>query len=207
MRLLRCCLLIACCGVSTLGFGQKEDWLPITEQDQKIKEVPGNPGASAIQLYYAEHIDDSQNLKFVYRRIKVLSEKALQPQGPADVEILVPPDSSVSDLKARTIHPDGKIVDFTDKPFEKVVVKGRGIKFLAKAFTFPEATVGSILEYKYVLNTPVNKVYIYSEWTVQHDLFTLKENLTMKPYLEGLSGLSQGYQISSVTTNLPKEAK
>jgi len=207
MRLLRCCLLIACCAASTLCFAQKEDWLPITDEDQKVKEVPGNPGASAIQLYYAEHIDDSQNLKFVYRRIKVLSEKALQPQGPADVEILVPTDSSVGNLKARTIHPDGKVIDFTDKPFEKVVVKGRGVKWLAKAFTFPEATVGSILEYKYVLHTPANKVYLYSEWAVQHDLFTVKESLTMKPYLEGLSGFGQGYQISSVSTNLPKEAK
>jgi len=53
MRLLRCCLLIACCGVSTLVFGQKEDWLPVTKQDQKIKEVPGNLGASAIQERYA----------------------------------------------------------------------------------------------------------------------------------------------------------
>jgi hypothetical protein len=207
MRLLRCCLLFACWGVSTLAFAQKEDWLPITEQDQKIKEVPGNPGAPAIQLYYAEHIDDSQNMKFVYHRIKVLSEKALQPQGPADVEIIVPPDSSVRDLKARTIHPDGKIIDFTDKPFEKVVVKGRGIKFLAKTFTFPEATVGSILEYKYVLNTPANSVYLFSEWTIQHNLFTAKENLTMTPYLEGLKGFSQGYQISSVSTNLPKDVK
>jgi hypothetical protein len=207
MRAVKCLILAGCFALGLAGMAQKQDWLPVTPQDWQIKEVPGDPGASAIQLYYAEHIDDPRNMQFVYHRIKILSEKALQPGGPADVEILVPPDSSVSDLKARTLHSDGTIVDFTGKPFEKVVVKGRGIKFLAKTFTFPEVTLGSILEYKYVLNTPANRIFIFSEWSVQHDLFTVKENLTMTPYLEGLEGFMAGYQVSMVSTNLSKDMK
>jgi len=206
MRALKCVLLIGCVGLCVAAKAQRQDWLPFTPQDWEIKEVPGDPGASAIQLYYAQHIVDPEFMQFVYHRIKVLSEKALQPGGPADVQILVPTDGSVSELKARTLHPDGTIVDFTGKPFEKVVVKGRGVKFLAKTFTFPEVTVGSILEYKYVLNTPINAIYD-SEWSVQHDLFTVKENLTMTPYLEGLVGFNQGYEISMVTSNISKEMK
>lgn len=186
---------------------QKQDWLPITQQDWEVKEVPGDPGASAIQLYYAEHIDDPDSTRFVYHRIKVLSEKALQPQGPGDVEILVPPDCSIADLKARTVHPDGTIVGFTGNPFQKVVIKGQGFKFLAKTFTFPEVTVGSILEYKYVLRTPANRTFLVSEWEVQHDLFTVQEDLSMRPYLEGLQGYTRGYQVSQVSTNLPKDVK
>src|SRR5579864_89273 len=196
-------LLAACCA----GKAQKQDWLPVTQQDWNTKEVPGDPVAAAIHLYYAEDINDPNNSRFVYHRVKVLNEKALQPTGPADVEILVPPDCSVSDLKARTLHPDGSIVEFTGKPFQKVVVKGLGFKFVAKTFTFPEATVGSILEYKYVLNTPANTIFLISEWDIQHDLFTVQESLTMKPYLQGLQGFMRGYQVSAVSTNLPKDVK
>jgi hypothetical protein len=206
MRLRRCALIgfMLCL---TPAFGQKQDWLPVTSEDWQMNQVPGDSGASAIQLYYAENIDDPGNRKFVYHRIKVLSEKGLQPKGPADVEILVPPDSSISELKARTLHPDGTIIEFSGKPFEKVVVKGRGIKFLAKTFTFPEVTVGSILEYRYVLNLPANIIFLYSEWTVQHPLFTVKENLSMVPYLEGIRGFGRGYEVSAVSTNLPKGVK
>src|SRR5437867_9095636 len=99
MRQLRWCVVVALLSFCLSAFAQKQDWLPITAQDWQVKEVPGDPGASAIQLYYAQHIDDSMTMRFVYHRIKVLSEKALQPQGAADVEILIPPDRSVRDLK------------------------------------------------------------------------------------------------------------
>ena len=207
MRSVKCLILAVWFTLSIAATAQRQDWLPVTPQDWQIKEVPGEPGASAVQLYYAEHISDPDNLVFVYHRIKVLSEKAMQTGGPADVEILVPPDESISELKARTLHPDGTIVEFTGKPFEKVVVKGRGFKYLARTFTFPEVTVGSILEYKYVLNTPINRVFLASEWSVQHDLFTVKENLSMDPYLEGLQGYANGYQVSMLSTNLPKDIK
>lgn len=207
MRVWKCLILSGCVALCLAGRAQRQDWQPVTPQDWQIKEVPGDSGASAIQLYYAEHIDDPANVQFFYHRIKILSEKALQPGGPADVQILIPTDMSVSELKARTLHPDGTIVDFTGKPFEKVVVKGQGIKYLAKTFTFPEVTVGSILEYKYILNTPINKVFIFSEWAVQHSLFTVKENLTMTPYLEGLSGFGHGYEVSMVSANISKEMK
>jgi len=93
---------------------QKEDWLPITRQDLRIKEAPGLPGASAIQLYYADYIDDDEQTEFFYHRIKVLNDKGVHY---ANVEIRLPPESTISGLKARTVHPDGKIVEFTGKPF------------------------------------------------------------------------------------------
>jgi len=199
------CLFVLASALSALA--QKQEWLPVTAQDWAVKEVPGDSGARAIQLYYSEIINDPDNSRFVYHRIKILNGRGLEPTGPADVEILVPPDCSVADLKARTLHPDGTIVEFTGKPFQKIVVKGQGFKYVAKTFTFPEATVGSILEYKYVLNTPANTIFLISEWEVQHDLFTVQENLTMKPYLEGLMGFGKGFEVSAVSTNLPKNVK
>ncbi|MGZ7090645.1 MAG: hypothetical protein ACXVKH_14350, partial [Candidatus Angelobacter sp.] len=39
---------------------QKEDWLPITQHDLEMKQVPGSPGADAVQLYYADFINDQE---------------------------------------------------------------------------------------------------------------------------------------------------
>lgn len=40
-------------------FGQSRDWLDISPADLVIKQVPGDPGAPAIQLYYADYPDDN----------------------------------------------------------------------------------------------------------------------------------------------------
>jgi len=95
---------------------QKEDWQPITQHDLEMKQVPGNPGADAVQLYYADFINDQEQTEFFYVRIKVLNEKG---KSHADVELVVPPEGSISGLKARTIQPDGKITEFTGKRSEE----------------------------------------------------------------------------------------
>src|SRR5450432_1649889 len=114
---------------STLGFCQSEDWVPLSPQDQQIKEVPGNPGAS--------------------------------------------------------------IVEFTGKPFDKTIFKGRGFKLAAKTFTMPDVTVGSIIEYKYRLEN-----YWSDTWVLQHDLFTVKEFVSFEPghFGQGLSWVGRNTQ-------------
>lgn len=182
---------------------QNEDWIQITPQQMQIKEVPGDPGASAIQLYYADYIDDELHNKFYHHAIKILNEKG---KKYADVEIDIPPDGSVSGLKARTIEPDGRIVEFSGKPFQKTIFKAKGIKVLAKTFTMPEVQVGSIIEYKYRIDWPY--ILIDSAWSIQHDLYTIKEDFRMKPFSGYLEGFEEtGYQVSTVYGNMPSGLK
>jgi hypothetical protein len=54
MRIARYLSLAGCFLVSLSLLAQKEDWLPVTPQDLQYKEVPGNKGASAVRLYYAQ---------------------------------------------------------------------------------------------------------------------------------------------------------
>ena len=185
-----------------LATGQVEDWLPIKPQDFRIREVPGSPGAAAIQLYYADYIDDQEQTEFFYRRIKVLNDKGSRY---ADVEIVVPPEGSISGLKARTIHPDGKIIEFAGKPYQKVIVKSRGIKILAKAFTIPDVTVNSIIEYKYKIDLP--GVFLDNSWTIQHELYTIKESFRMKPYGGMLEGFEKGHQVAVLSSHMPGNLK
>ncbi|MGH9566444.1 MAG: hypothetical protein ACRD4I_10695, partial [Candidatus Angelobacter sp.] len=60
---------------ATQSRADREDWIQIPQHDLQIKEVPGDPGASAIQLYYADYIDDAAQNEFHHVVIKVLSEK------------------------------------------------------------------------------------------------------------------------------------
>lgn len=158
---------------------QPEGWLPITQQDLAVKEVPNDPGADAIQLYMRYYKDDDANFVSVYHRIKVLRESG---KDRADVNIPIATGESLKELSARTIHPDQTIVDFTGKPFEKILVKQRWIKETVRAFTLPDVTVGSIIEYRYVITLPHGVVSEISQWPVQEDIFTVKEDLRFRAY-------------------------
>jgi hypothetical protein len=184
------------------ALAQKEDWQPITPHDLEMKQVPSNPGADAVQLYYADFINDQEQTEFFYVRIKVLNEKG---KSYADVELVVPPEGSISGLKARTIQPDGRITEFTGKPFQKTVIKARGVKVLAKAFTMPEVTVGSIIEYKYKIGWPY--IIIDNSWTIQHELYTVKESFRMKPYSGLLEGFENGHQVAALYSHMPNNIK
>ena len=66
----------------------------------------------------------------------------------------------------------------------------------------PEVTPGCIIEYKYTISSP----FILTEnyWTVQHDLYTAKEDFRMKPYEGLLEDFTGGYQVSAMYSHMPK---
>lgn len=228
MRLLRVVVLGVVVLAPCLLFAGNTDWLPITPQDLQIKDVPGNPGAPAIRLYYAHEIDDNTSSEFVYHRIKILNDKG---KKYADVEIPIFREEGlfvyINNLKARTIRPDGSIVEFTGKPYEKVVFKGRGDKLSVRAFTMPEVSVGCIIEYKYeyIFQTPPFAIantsfkvrlpfFSTDEWVMQDELYTVKEHMYFRPYeggtFQSLSQVSsewQGAKISHVDFNLKEKPK
>lgn len=160
-----------------LGRGQNYDWQPITPQDMQFKEIAGYPGAAAVLLYHADYItyvSDYDQTEFIYNRIKILTDAG---KAYADVEIPLAPWTKIRDLEARTIQPDGNISSLTSKPFEKVIFKNRDFKFLAETFTLPNVMVGTIIEYRFRLQSS----WIHSnQWILEHDLFTVKEHFLFK---------------------------
>ncbi|HEY6970995.1 MAG TPA: DUF3857 domain-containing protein [Candidatus Angelobacter sp.] len=202
MRMVRLSIFLLAVFAASLCSAQKDDWLPITDQDLQIKEVPGNPGAPAIQLYYAQFVDDSNFSQFIYHRIKILNEQGKQY---ADVEINAGFTRAIKDLKARTIRPDGSVVDFTGKPFDKTVIKGHGVKWTVKSFTLPEVSVGSIVEYKY---KEVFPGFTTDNWELQHNLFTVREQFTFKPYDGPMGGFyfyEDGSRLAWVSLHVSKD--
>lgn len=176
-RLLLLLLILALPGL-TAGAAKKGEWLPITDEERRFTEVPGNPGAPAVLLYRENYSDDVDSFDRHYFRIKILTDEG---RKYGDVEILYwKALFKVEDIQARTIRPDGTVVPFNGKVFDKVLIKHKGLKIQAKTFTLPEVEVGSIIEYRYTLSPwPLN-----THWTIQHELFTRRARFFFRPYLQ-----------------------
>jgi len=164
-----------------VGRSSADEWLPISPEELKMTGVPEAPGAPAVILYRQVDRDDS-NIhtphESNYIRIKIFTEEG---RKFADAEIPFVKDSyNIVNIRARTIHPDGSIVNFDGKVYEKELVKGRGIKYLAKTFTFSDVQPGSIIEYHYVIDFA--EYYVFdSHWILSDDLFTKSAKFTLKP--------------------------
>ncbi|HEY6618339.1 MAG TPA: DUF3857 domain-containing protein, partial [Steroidobacteraceae bacterium] len=83
--------------------------------------------------------------------------------------------------RARTIRPDGSIVNFDGEIFDKSLVKVSGAKYSAKTFTLPNVEVGSIIEYRYRHDFAPNLVYD-SQWILSQALFTQNAQFSLKRY-------------------------
>jgi Domain of Unknown Function with PDB structure (DUF3857) len=125
----------------------KDDWLPVPPEDLALKDNPLNPGAHAMILYRETAIETKIAAQYEYRRIKIFTEEG---KKFGDVELpFLKSQSDIKDVRARTIRPDGSIVNFDGAVYEKEIVKSGGIKYLAKTFSLPEVQPGCIIEYKY----------------------------------------------------------
>jgi hypothetical protein len=169
-------LLVAFVLWAANGFAEDHSWVPLDREALKMTEFKPLPGAEAVLLYYANEIDDVDHKEFLYSRIKILTDSG---KRFATVEIPLAGKASVSNLYARTIHPDGSITDLTEQPFEKVVLRGRGVRIRVRAFTLAQVTPGSIIEYRYELHYG-DKDLRQHEWIIQHDLFAIKEHLFLR---------------------------
>src|SRR5271169_5195055 len=156
------------------------DFQPVSADELKMTSEPKAPGAPAIILFRQVDRDDndSNTHEDDYFRVKILTEEG---RKYANVEIPYwKGDVKITKFHARSIKPDGSIVNFDGKPFEKTIVKARGVKLLAKTFTMSEVVVGSILEYSYRIEFSSDYVFD-SHWIVSDELFTKSAKFTLKP--------------------------
>lgn len=159
-----------------------DDWQPVTQEDLKLTSADAH-GANAIILYREEVSDDNRRSRTEYIRTKILTEKG---KDYANVELVYSGKRfRINDLKARVIAPDGTITPFTGKAFDKTVVKGQGVKYLAKSFTIPNVQAGSIIEYRYAeyWDTGPNEGQLYApHWSVQKELAQRHAKFSFLPY-------------------------
>jgi len=158
-----------------------DDWQPISPEELKMTSEPKAPGAPAIFLFREVDRKDlgRANMEYNYVRIKILTEEG---RKYANVEIPYRSrTAAISNIRARTIRPDGTIVNFDGKVYEKTISKAKGVKYLAKTFTLTDVQVGSIVEYHFTYDLEDGFVFD-SLWVLSDELFTKKAKFTLKPY-------------------------
>jgi hypothetical protein len=179
---------------------------PISPEEIKMTSEPLALGAPAIILYRQVDRDDSgiYTLQNEFIRIKILTEEG---RKYADVEIPFFKDTqTVTNIHGRTIRPDGSTAEINGQIFEKNLVKGRGVRYLAKTFTMPDVQVGSIIEYSYTLELSANLIFD-SHWILSDELFTKRAQFSLKPYVSPYTpiGLRWTWNTLPAGNDPPKE--
>lgn len=128
-----------------------EEWRPVDPSDLALQAPIVEPGADAEAIFWDIRVDESGKNELVlshYLRIKIFTERGRELESKIDIPFLN--GTRIKDVAARTIKPDGSIVELAqEEVFEKTVVKVSGLKLRAKSFVFPAIAPGAIIEYKW----------------------------------------------------------
>jgi hypothetical protein len=177
-----CAALFASLLGSAAPLAFADQWTTPTKEELAMTSQPEVPGASAVYLYREETTEDKLHMFSIYVRLKVLTDKGKE-YGNVELEYASSEGGggyTVNDIAGRTIHPDGTIVPFTGKPYEKLIEKTQGTKYMAKVFSMPDVSVGSIIEYRYQLRYDDN-YFISPRWFIQSALYTRKAHYKWQP--------------------------
>src|SRR5579859_7019914 len=169
--------------LSAASLAQKLDFMEPDKAELEMKDNPKQPGAHAMILEWRNELDDYSSTNTIYKRLKIFTQEG---KKYADVEIPYFKDfQSIKNLKARTIHPDGKVILFEGQPIDKTIVKTHGFKYNAKAFSLPDVQPGSIVEYMY----KSEGLRAAHSWELQGDLFVRKVSIQWHPFGVGTNCL------------------
>ena len=133
--------------------------LPISRSRPPVVE----PNADAEAIFWDIRVDDGGQNDLVlnhYVRIKIFTERGRDKHSKIDIPYIE--GIKIKDVAARTIKPDGSIVELAKEDIiEKTVVKVSGLKLRTKTFAFPGIEPGAIIEYKWkevISNTSANNM-------------------------------------------------
>jgi hypothetical protein len=131
------------------------DWKPLAPAHLSLKEPKIDPSAAAEALLWEVKVTDDIDGNGVpitiyehYLRAKIFTDRGRE----AFATIDIPFDRSISilDLDARTIRPNGTIVDVKRADiYERTVVKTGDVRVKVKSFAAPALEPGAIIEYKW----------------------------------------------------------
>lgn len=129
------------------------EWRPVTPEELALKQSKSDPNADAECLFRDARIENSligsvRNQTTSYFRYKIFNDRGREKYANRKIEYYT--KTHVSGVSARTIHPDGTVIDVAkDAIFDKVEVKKGGVKVKEISFAFPSVEPGSIVEYRW----------------------------------------------------------
>jgi hypothetical protein len=141
--------------------GGDEQWRPVTTEQLQMKTPKVEPDADAEAIFWEVSVADDfvprAGFKTVlnhYLRVKIFTERGRESNSKVDIPFGKIPDLgvnvSIMDIAARTIKPDGTIIELKPSEiFERELVKSSGVKLKAKSFAVPGIETGAIVEYRW----------------------------------------------------------
>ena len=180
-----------------------DQWTTPTQEELSMTSQAGAPGAPAVYLFREESTVDHLHMYSEYVRMKILTDGGKE-HANVEIKYVAGGDMgySVTDIAGRTIHPDGTVIPFTGKPYERMVVKAQGFKQKSKVFTLPDVTVGSIIEYRYKLRWEDN-MYQAPYWIVQNNLYLRRGHFSWFPTDRLLTTNDERGQLASTVAWTP----
>lgn len=172
-----------------------EKWYQPTQKQLKMTTDPKAPNAAAVYLFREEEVNDKVHMHTFSAVIKILTAGG---KKWADVKLPMfdPSQFQIASIQGRTIEPDGRVVPFKGKPYKKLIFQGDGVKVMRQVFTLPDVQVGSILEYRYILDYD-NDTISAPRWFIQQPLFVHEAHYHFVPsnnFREYTSTDAQGHQ-------------
>ena len=170
-----------------------QQWTAPTPEELHMTSIAEVPGAEAVILNHEELHDDDNHMESTYYRIKILSEGGIH-LGDVELQYDKRRDlrgTSVGDISGRTIQPDGTVIPFTGKPYDKLLHKDKENAYTARVFSLPAVQVGSIIEYRYTMRWDDN-IFFRPDWMIQNDLYLRKGHFKWKATDHDLLHTSRG---------------
>ncbi len=131
-----------------------DDWKPVDPGELALKAAVVEKGADAEALLWEVRVADEvdgdtpRTVLHHYVRIKIFTERGRESQSKVDLPFLG--TWSIKDIAARTIKPDGTIIEIKKEDIlERTIVKEGGRKVKAKSFAMSGVEPGAIIEYRW----------------------------------------------------------
>src|SRR5215475_7872771 len=181
------CLVVWIFLISTPAQAQVQAWKPIDPAHVALKApvVEKDADAEAIfwEVYFRDEYNGSTADKIFsnYVRIKIFTQRGVENHG--KVDIMYSNRGNVHDIAARTIKPDGSIIEMKkDAVFDREIVRLSGIKVKAKSFALPAVEPGAIVEYRWIERRPF--VSFYTRLQLQREFPVQSVKYYVKPLSE-----------------------
>jgi hypothetical protein len=167
-----------------------DDWRPVEPSLLQLKTPLVEKDADAEAIFWEVRVDDQNDgepgSEFTnYLRIKIFTERGVESEG--KVELAYLNGTSVKDIAARTIKPDGTIIELKkDAIFERTLVRAGGLKLKAKSFALPGVEPGAVIEYRW---REVKPTQFYTRLQFQRDIPAQSIKYYIKPIQDSPYGM------------------
>ncbi|HEX6853425.1 MAG TPA: DUF3857 domain-containing protein, partial [Candidatus Polarisedimenticolaceae bacterium] len=153
---------------------------PIPEAHRALASVTYAPGSPAVVLLEAEQIEQSleddgqwiQHIAYV-RRVKILTPAGVDAYSDFGLDLET---GRVNKVSARTVLPDGTVVDAADTVFREKRRVGKDVEVATVRVAFPKVEVGAILDVRIEMGSDY---WPNERWLLQEDIPVLESRLVL----------------------------